>query len=477
MNLPDYFRTLVVLTALIVLGCTRSSAVDNYNINLTGKCIYVSDALNRLHAALPGNMTLDDKCRRYAIASSILGTTGGAREQVVADILQLEENTLLQHYRNINPVDLGPLFMNAIDGYRLSQLGPALVDVVECLRRLDTPPARNFLKKKEFNIIMQLYNQVLHSPDTKIDLSGFNFDKMHPSFKVSLVNLFGRYLPDDTPAIDLDHICPGARCGSSASRPNQHELRRFRQREQERLRQQLLRIVKPDESRAKARVRQQNRRQRIRQEEREMRLLRCAAIGKRTEYLLQQLQRPALHISLPAAASPQIIPQRSPYGSMLGQSSSPAEISRQAESSRWMINLANLRVEPQDAPQQVSPRSPQPLIPPMTPFPRLLQPTMEFPPESAPSFPSSLFHGNVTDDLVHHHDAQVYNYLTSSQATYEPMGQPDSPKMYTSRTLEPIGQLRLAAEIESDDDLKNFTNQLNDTEIMVQSFLEKSPPK
>lgn len=277
---------LALLTIYLVV--LRVFVVDNYincipTIDQELFICYddIAEATNYLYEHLPRQMTLDQKCIRYCVMTSMTKPRGRLHKKAVLQVLDMSEDELIRLYEGMKVKDeLGAHYMTAIDGFRAaSMLGPPFLELIECIKRIDSPAVHRYLEGEELNTILTLYKQVLESPDTKISLGDFpNWSRFRRAFVRSLIHLFRDDLKFDwaiyqtlgsTEAADLvransskqPESLDGPSIGSKR-RPRRQERRRLaahRHREQERLRKQRLKILDPSLESEKARYRQQQR--------------------------------------------------------------------------------------------------------------------------------------------------------------------------------------------------------------------------
>lgn len=165
----------------------------------------ISDAIIYLYKRLPDEMILADKCKRYAIMTSYLKPMGRLHNKAVSQVLRMSLDELNQVYQEFSPDRVGAFYMTAIDGFRAaSSLGPPFLELIECLKELNNISLKPYLDDEELNIIIELYEHVLESPDTKIDLNLIpNVDRFRRAFVVSLLNMFEDNIPYD-PEISQD---------------------------------------------------------------------------------------------------------------------------------------------------------------------------------------------------------------------------------------------------------------------------------
>lgn len=245
----------------------------------TGRFRDISTAINCLHDNLIST-AFEEKCKKYAIFSDKALAEKYPLAKTVLDVSIMGGDELNHHYDAMSISRIGMVYMTAIDRYRVTRLAPALIDLAECLRRIDTPEARAYLANSELILILDLYKQVLDPSVTMIDLRHLDITKHRPAFGKTLKNLFGKYLNlstilEDTPTAAPDSYAKpesmnnsnvASASGSMPNPQNQPEERlgrkrifESRRRERSCLMQRRLRIVKADEMRKKHREYQRER--------------------------------------------------------------------------------------------------------------------------------------------------------------------------------------------------------------------------
>lgn len=222
------------------------------------------EVMDEYHKTLDDRMTLDERCKRYAVMASFLSTKGRPLSSARSLACMLSEEDINKLYSKLVANDeLPALYMTTIDGYRAaSHLGPPFLDLIECLKKIEKPFIHTYLNNPELTLIIELHKQVLQAPDKKIDFGKMDLAHLPPAFRTSLIHLFkNNLLFDDSGELDFD---------ATPNDPNQagdlqkrYPWGRHRQqqlvsthhhREQERLRYYRLKLLKPM-NRAKARER------------------------------------------------------------------------------------------------------------------------------------------------------------------------------------------------------------------------------
>lgn len=211
----------------------------------------VSQAINYISAHLPAAMSMQERCRRYAVLSHLALLEKRPHESTVLKVLNMDEHSLTTHYDAIDVNRVSELYMSAIDRYRITELAPPLIDLVECLRRIESPAVKAYLGNWEMVIIVHLYRQVLGLPHDGLNLDDVDYTQLHPAFLFALRNLFSQYLDLDTvfagtplKAIESSTDCPKMIAEASTDdKQHRKEIMLNRRREQSRLAQQRLRLL------------------------------------------------------------------------------------------------------------------------------------------------------------------------------------------------------------------------------------------
>lgn len=459
---------------LAIASCTQPA---KYNINLTRKSINIAETASYLYSMFPNNMTLEEKCKIYAVASSLAGSKDPLRREVDIDIVYHDKQRKQRYYNEINPVDLGPLFMNAIDGFRLSQLEPALIEIIECLRHVDTLGAKTYLEDKELKIISELYHRVIQSPDPKIDLRAIDLSKFHPAFEASLRHLFRKYLADSGSQFNADQNVSDA-SRSEASYSDQFQTS-YRMRELERLRNHRRRVMQPEAYRESNRLKSMRWRRRMRQEEEQQRRLRRALIEERIAEYRKQFQQPKS--SYASASDPPDIYRPSPYGLILSGAEQSHEISQHTEFGQRIFDmLESIRAAPVEAAPSYLPSTAFQ----RKPFQRHSQVPSRDEGERVANI--SRFGNQLSSTSIQQHPSAsldperersvqsrrptIRDYIMARQPTDAQGGPPDMSMMTILRPPPPSTD-----EIETDSDSTIRTNQFEDTDIVMQSFIKHTP--
>lgn len=277
---------LIVITNAILQVCAGS--FNNLYADLSLKCDDISEAINYLNDYLPVEITLTAKCKRYAIITSLVKSNGRLHSKSVHQVLSMQEDKLDQAYQDFRATDrLAALYMTAIDGLRAASIiDRPFFELIECLKRIDSPPAREYLSGEELNLILDLHKQIVESPDAKIDLDViYDLKSCYREFVISLLNIFTDNIDYDSPVyrhlvrigIAEPRIATSQSQKPVLSLAEQHKFRRekrlrltkHRRREMGRLRSQRLEILNgPDANHVKTLFRHQKRKRETRYERR-----------------------------------------------------------------------------------------------------------------------------------------------------------------------------------------------------------------
>lgn len=439
------------------LSCSPSG---RYNINLTRKCIDIARSVSRLHSMFPGNMSLEDRCKRYAVTSSILGSKDRSR-RVAIDTVVGDVHILQRYHDEIFPADLGPLYMNIIDGFRLSQLEPALLDVIECLHQVDTPAAKAYLGNREIGVIIDLYNRVVRSPDTKIDIDTVHCLSKHPAFGMSLIRLFTKYLPN-APTIDLDKRILGA--SSSSTSTSKRLLTPYKYREFDRLQKQRQKIMEPESFLEKARIRKRKRGQRLREQEQQLRESQRQAFDRSVQRYRQH-QRQLSEIG----RHPSVLNVQSPFGLTFDPANSIPG-TRPQQDSGPVSNMPNPIKPAFVGALRSTTHGHEQLLRYDSHRQASIGPIIDtFSPDGVSQAPHENRFDSTGIELVQHpQENKRYNYFTETETEDGQRGSLNSPSICN---LQSFG----ADAGESFGDLTSYSSQFDETEVVVRAFKDQSP--
>lgn len=286
---------LSIITFVTLLAAVVGGKKPNKNPDLVS-FQDVPEALNYMHRYLPDHLSMDEKCKKFAVLASHTATYLNPSEATVYRVVTTEPDELDRQYAEIDTDRLISLLTNVIDRYRVTQLAPAFVDIVNCLRLIDSPAARAFVHNDELVLIVDLYKRILGRDDVEVDIDHINLSLFHPAFKDSLNRLFKGYYHADTR--QRPHIIqlkagvePGQDAVESSSRPSKRlsaEEVAYRRRERSRLTQRRLRCLHPDTVREQDRKYHEARRSRIKLQE--AIILSLPASTAREQQIKDQLQ-------------------------------------------------------------------------------------------------------------------------------------------------------------------------------------------
>lgn len=247
MNLAELRNLLITLVALSTLICNEVSCGrvkgESSILYQTGRFIDISRAINFMQKSFHDHTPFEERCKRYAILTARALFEKSAFESTVYNITSMSDNEVLRQYDELGTDKISSLYMTAIDRFRVTQLAPAFIDLIECLERIDTPLVKGYLGNQELVVIRDLYRQVLGLSGTKVDLRSLDLTKFRQAFWSALRNLFRQYL-------DVDSIF-GPSCREQEAELMKDQLSRKQQRyiqhrEHSRLKQQRLRLMYPD---------------------------------------------------------------------------------------------------------------------------------------------------------------------------------------------------------------------------------------
>lgn len=230
----------------------------------------VPDAINYMYRRLPRDMSLEDKCKKYAVLALDTTTYRDPNEGTADKVITMNDERLDRLYRAIDTNRLMKLFMTAIDRYRVTQLAPAFVDIVECLKMIDSPVARAFVDDDELALILDMYKRVLGRDDLEIDINRVDLAQFRQAYKLALENLFAAHYHIDTlnepQIVRKKSNRTNQQAGSSSEDPKRglsSDKVSFRRRERSRLDQRRKRFLEPESIRDKDRRNQRAHRARI----------------------------------------------------------------------------------------------------------------------------------------------------------------------------------------------------------------------
>lgn len=149
----------------------------------------VKDMTNWLHDALPDQMPIEQKCKRYAILLTDLDHTSTPNQTTIDRLATQSDDDINAQYQKIDIKSLEARFMTTIEQYRITHLSPGFNDLISCLEQLNTPLSEEYLENEELIIIVDLYRKVLGLPSS-IDINRLDMRRYHPTFRAALAHLF-----------------------------------------------------------------------------------------------------------------------------------------------------------------------------------------------------------------------------------------------------------------------------------------------
>lgn len=199
---PTQFLVITAISLPILehVGC---STIDEVRFDVTTPCQNVAEAINRLYSVYSADcMSLEARCERYAVFLTMAQVRDVTNELALLQMSGLKEDTLDLLYEEISTAELAARYKSAIEVYRSSHLQPAFIDLVECMRRIDTVAVRNYLGDPELAVVVNLYERALITSES-IDLSSFD-----PSIRATLSKLFAKHLDssENNPVRSSDQI-------------------------------------------------------------------------------------------------------------------------------------------------------------------------------------------------------------------------------------------------------------------------------
>lgn len=253
MDLLKWWQVVLASAMLSKSLCMPIALDDPADFKLYYYSSYDSNAaMDFLHSSLPRHMSMQERCKRYAILAHRLSNDPG-RMMTLSALVKFSPEEINQRYNNLNEDELGPDFMAAIDAYRAaSYLGPPFLELIECLRLIDKPYVKEYLNNPELVLIEDWHKQLIRSPGTMFDLNEID-PRFTAAFRTSLRMLFKENL--------LDHTSDGSTYpGRYKVRDAQSMVTSHRKREQERLRKRRLITLQPDVERTKKRLQYERKR-------------------------------------------------------------------------------------------------------------------------------------------------------------------------------------------------------------------------
>lgn len=248
--------TLIALsTQISTIICGRGK--EKSNPNETARVRDIAQAMSLLYEELPAHMTVEEKCKRYAVLSSEALSEKTPKRKTISRVLSMTEDELNRDYHQLDTNRMTYAFMSAIDKFRVTQLAPAFLDLIECLRLLDAPAVKTYLDNEELFVIYDLYRQVLGLQGT-VDLGTLDVTRFNKAFWTPLRKLF-------KPHFDIDSVftrlffnrmgppnvaAPSSPKVSDAQPTDDRQMRRqqflARDRERTRLAKQRIKVHDPE---------------------------------------------------------------------------------------------------------------------------------------------------------------------------------------------------------------------------------------
>lgn len=180
---------------------------------ITGRCIWCASdsdhdddgyrfksalgAVNSMYVDLVDNLPLDKRCERYITLLVMIESEGVPLEKTVRLLSTANQGVFDDQLDQIDKHKRIAVLMSGIDKYRTSKLAPGFIDLIDCLRSIESPMVHKYFNDRELLIIEELYRQVLRSPDLKIDPVKCNLPAFHSSMKNVLRILFRDNLQND----------------------------------------------------------------------------------------------------------------------------------------------------------------------------------------------------------------------------------------------------------------------------------------
>lgn len=277
---PSDMTLLSVAVALVTIIDSIGCAGPGEYLHITRTFKSVPAAINYLHASLPDDTPLDEKCKRYAILLSTVSGNTRPHESDAFRASALDSQGLNNEYGRLYIDDVIQSYMVAIERYRIRKLAPPFLELIDCLRQLDVPSVRFYLSNPELNVIITLYKQVVDSPTTKIDLDKLNLNGFNPFFRANLENHFRGNIKSGINDSSAQNISGrddpfNSETDSSESQllladiqqqvKSSIEHYKSRRRERKRLTEMRQRTMNPEAVRERDRRRQRRRRDRLKQ--------------------------------------------------------------------------------------------------------------------------------------------------------------------------------------------------------------------
>lgn len=332
------------------------------------RCRDIIAALRCLQNFFPPRMPPGSRCKRYAVLLALTELQGKPHKSTVIELATIHEQIIDMLYRNMDGRRRKSLYMTAIALYRASKLEPPFVELVACLRQIDTALAGTRLDG-ELDLILDLYRQVVNSPALTIDLDAIDLKRFDPSFKTALRALFDKNIAvQHWRKSEILEQSKSARIQQTLERQryrNRLNQQRFREKRQQKLKLLPKPVPTPEQLEKKERLNLRRRMRRV--EMREQRLLKSARAN----------------VERAPHDSEQGTPQRTPMDHPIQKQEIPQHESPHPES------LPPIHSQPYGDVAQLANRL-EPIVIPTTSFPCSTQPIGTHdaaPPSLSPSFP------------------------------------------------------------------------------------------
>lgn len=277
MNTPRNCLSIAFVLMLILAGdidCGRDANRMSM-LSKAGRFRDIAQAVNFLKENLHPNMAFEEQCKRYAVLSDISLAVKFPYKKTLLEVATMELDVLNEQYDQLGIERISYGYMSVIDRYRVTKLAPPILDLIECLKKIDRPTVRTYLANEELNIIIDLYKQVLEQPEKEIAAGNVNLKRLRPVFRNKLRNLFSDYCDIDKilgipSSSSQNPIHPSSKSESSSAEAQSIEQSREselekqssleRRREMARLKQYRRRVLYP-ELRLRDRIYQEERRE------------------------------------------------------------------------------------------------------------------------------------------------------------------------------------------------------------------------
>lgn len=271
MDLLKWMYLAISLSVLRCISCGQNETAPQNPRNLK-RFQDIPQALNYMYGYLPEFMPMEEKCKRYAVLASCT-PNGLPYESTVKEIVMMHNNILNRHYRELEPDKLILLYSTTIDRYRVTQLAPPFIDLIECLKNIDIPEATEYAFDEELVLLLDIYKRILGRTDTVLELEKLDLFKFPQAFFAALNQLFKGFIEVDMaldsayqPSITITRtLQPGEQLPFYSKRELTDEQIKFRRRERSRLAQRRIRILDAES------LRNQNRRSREQRQEKRKR--------------------------------------------------------------------------------------------------------------------------------------------------------------------------------------------------------------